>query len=191
MQITEADRLRRDVEDLIRARKMLDEIRKGLNISKRVTGLWIWCRTTRMIMDIDRMIGIKKAELAREEEKDVRGQKHREENADGTVHVDADLRGRSEANVLEECERPGMAGRHERKLGDVGTVPAADPGKDPGGRSEGNRAGQGGGSCESGGGTAEDCLRSRYRNRNRDALRDWQREVMEAEREGRKEMLVL
>ena len=40
-------------------------------------------------------------------------------------------------------------------------------------------------------GSAEDCLRSRYRDRNRDALRDWQREVMNAEREGRREMLVL
>lgn len=173
MRITEAEKLKRDLDDLIRARRKLDEIRKGLSLGKRMTGLWIYCRATRLIMDIDRRIGQKKAEIAREEDTDGHGRKHRAENADGDYPVDADIHGRAEADVLEERERVGAAGRHERQLGDVEPVRDLAAGEGPGG------------------GSAERCLRARYRERNRDALRDWQREIMEADREGRREPLIL
>lgn len=173
MQITEADKLRRDLDDLILARKKLDEIRKALSIGKRMTGLWIYCRATRLIMDIDWRIGQKKAEIAREEDRNGQGQASGKKNADGDHPVDADLHGRAEADVQHERERADAAGRHERQLGDVEHVRDLAAGEGPGG------------------GSAERCLRARYRERNREALRDWQREIMEANSEGRREPLIL
>ena len=178
MQITELDKLQRDLDDLIQMRRKLDEIRKGLSIAKRITALWIYCRVTRMIMDVDWRIGQKKAEIAREEARDGHGQKRREEEAAGSHPVDADLHGRAETDVQHKRKRADAAGRDAGQLGDVEPVRAVAAGEGPGGGSRDVSS-------------AEECLRSRYRNRNRDALRDWQREVMEAEREGRKEMLVL
>ena len=178
MQITEADKLERDLEELIRARRMLDEIRKGLSIAKRSTTLWIYLRTSRLIMEIDRRIGMKRGEIAQEEARNGKRPARREKNADGPDPVDADLHGRAEADVLDERQRADAAGRDAGQLGDVESVRNMAAGKGAGGRTDALA-----------GGTAEECLRRRYQERQ--GLRDWQREAMEAESEGRREALEL
>ena len=178
MQITEADKMRRDLEELIRARRMLDEIRKGLSIAKRSTTLWIYLRTSRLIMDIDWRIGQKKAEIAREEDRNGQGQTSGKKKAAGDHPVDADLHGRAEADVLDERQRTDAASRDAGQLGDVEPMRNMAAGKGAGGRT-----------YALAGGTAEECLRRRYQERQ--GMRDWQREVMNAEREGRREMLVI
>ena len=176
MQVSEKEKLERDLEELIRARRMMDKIRKGISIAKRPTTLWIYIRTSRLIMDIDHQIGLKRGEIAREEAKNGQGRTGRTAAGENADRDDDHIHGRAEAGVLDEYERAGAAGGAAGQLGDVQPVPDVAAGKIPGDRL---RAG----------GTAEECLRRRYKERN--GLRDWQREVMEADRIGRHERLVL
>ena len=179
MEISELGKLNRDLEDMIMARKKLDEIRKGLSIAKRMTARWIDFRVSRLIGEIDRRIGQKKAEIAREEAGNGHGQERREENADRADPLDADFYGRAETDVREERERAGAAGGAAGQLGNVEPVRHLAAGEGAGGREH----------ATAGGGTAEDCLRRRSRARN--GLRDWQKVIMDADRAGRHERLVL
>lgn len=190
MQITEADKLRRDLEQLMNAKEALEGVVESLGDNRRTTGLWLALTLTRTVEMINHQIGKKKQDIvneeaeerirkARKEAGDGQGQASGKKNADGDHPVDADLHGRAEADVQQKRERADAAGRHERQLGDVEHVRDL---------AAGEGAGRGRHTVT---GSAEDCLRSRYRDRNREALRDWQREVMEAEREGRREMLIL
>lgn len=178
MEISELDKLQRDLEDLIMARRKMDEVRKGLSIAKRSTALWIYIRTSRLIMEIDHRIGMKRGEIAQEEARDGYRRVCREENTAGDRAVAVDVCGRAETDVLEERERAGSAAGAGGELGNVEPVPDVAAGEGTGSR-EYARAG----------GSAEECLRRRYQERN--GLRDWQKAVMEADRAGRHERLVL
>ena len=178
MEISELDKLQRDLEDLIMARRKMDEIRKELSIAKRSTALWIYIRTSRLIMEIDHRIGMKRGEIAQEEARDGYGRICREEDAAGNHAVDDGVRGRAEADVLKERERAGAEAGAGGKLGNVEPVPDVAAGEGTGSR-EYARAG----------GSAEECLRRRYKERK--GLRNWQKVVMEADRAGRHERLVL
>lgn len=177
MEITELDKLRRDLEDLIMARRKLNEIQKGLSIAKRITARWIDLRVSRLIGEIDHRIGQKKADIAREEEKNGRGRLCQENAAAGTGAVAAAVCGRAEADVLEERERACAAAGAGGQLGNLESVPDVAAGK-----------GAGSGTRVRAGGSAEECLRNRYRERN--GLRDWQKVVMENDCRGRHERLV-
>lgn len=178
MEISELDKLRRDLEDLIMARRKMDEIRKGLSIAKRSTALWIYIRTSRLIMEIDHRIGMKRGEIAQEEARDGYGRICREEDAAGDHAVDDGVRGRAEEDVLKERERAGAEAGAGGKLGYVEPVPDVAAGNGAGGRKYARA-----------GGSAEECLRRRYKERK--GLRNWQKVVMEADRAGRHERLVL
>lgn len=178
MEITELDKLRRDLDDLIMARRKMDEIRKGLSIAKRSTALWIYLRISMIIPQIDHKIGMKRGEIAQEEARDGYGRICREEDAAGTHAVDADVRGRAEKDVLEKRQRAGATAGAGRELGNVEPVPDVAAGTGAEGRKYARA-----------GGSAEECLRRRYQERN--GLRDWQKVIMEADRAGRHERLVL
>lgn len=67
MRLAEAEKLKRDLEQLHKARLKLVDMRYSLDRNKRMTASWLRFRLTQMIMDIDERIGWKQHEIAEAE----------------------------------------------------------------------------------------------------------------------------
>lgn len=178
MRITQMDRLQRDLHELISTRKGLQEIKEHMCIGKTVTLAWLRYKLQFMICDIDHQIGMKKEQIADAEirrrlgEEEIDYDEAEMGNRGGTAVGETDHRtaadhgGRGEAGAEQKCERAGGQRRRRNKLEQVGTVRAMAE------------------KAVAAVGSAEICLRARYRERHEDALMDWQREVMEEDRNG-------
>ena len=186
MKLTELDRLNRDLVELIETRRGLDGILKRLAIGRTVTTTWIRYRIQRMICDVDYRIGLKKKDihdaeirkrLGEGEKKDDISELEREldEVYDGEADPGKDPGAdrRAEDHVQQGHERAGGYGRGRNELGGYGAVREIPQEEAAGAES------------------AEACLRARYRERHEGALREWQREIMEADRAGKHERLTL
>lgn len=188
MQITEMDKLLQDRERLLRLKGTLTDIRNGLEIGRRSVNAWIRLRITRWIAEVDDKIEEKQreieAESARIRKEQRKAEKHgkiatgRAEGRTDDTTADhpaaAPDRGRHEADGSKEHQRAGS------EAGIRGELELLEPVR---GVAAGNAAG--GRAYARAGGSAEDCLRMRYRERN--GLRDWQREIMERDRTGETE----
>ena len=188
MKMTDVDRLKRDLYELIETRRGLDGILKKLAIGRTVTLTWIRYRIHILLCDIDYRIGLKKREiqeteirrrLGEEEKEDDLSEMGTESEYDGDDDGAADDRtaadhgGRAETGHQQERKRADGHGRRRDQLEEVGTVRAMAAGE------------------AAGPGSAEECLRARYRERHEGALMDWQREIMEADRAGKHERLTI
>lgn len=190
MQITELKKLERDLESLERARGMAEEVRAGLQDGKRETAAWLRMTLTGLIGAIDQRIGAKKKDIAWEaaEERIRKGAgKHDkgrmaeyggkdDEAAD--VHPSAADGGRVQADGKRKHQRADAKAGIREQL----ELLEPDCGLFEDGDARGGRRRKGD-ECQ------EKLLRQRYRERHVDALRDWQRRIMEADRAGRHERL--
>ena len=179
MQITEMDKLLQDRERLLRLKGTLTDIRNGLEIGRRSVNAWIRLRITRWIAEVDDKIGEKQreieAESARIRKEQRKAEKHGKTNDTAADHpAAAPDRGRHEADGSEEHQRAGSEAGIRRELELLEPVRGVAAGNAAGGRAYARA-----------GGSAEECLRMRYRERN--GLRDWQREIMERDRTGETE----
>lgn len=179
MTLTEWDRLNRELRMLIFTRNELGKIREAAK-GKRPTPTMVRFRVSRMISDVDRWIADKKKELADEEirERLERLEEKHDEATLGTAGAEAG----GEADPGDAAEGDG---RHEVHLQHEQQRAAAGAGRGDHAQQDPAVRGLAAGKIE---GTAEEILRTRHREKR---LRDWQTEIMEADREGRHERMVL
>ena len=186
MQITEMDKPMQDRERLHRLREDLEGFRAGLEISKRPVDAWLKLRLTRWIAETkDKIVDISE-EIAAEESRIRKGAGENDtaimgrragrktaEPAGDHPAVAAD-RGRNEAHGGEERQRAGGPAGVRGQLVDLGAVRGMAAQHAAGGREYARN-----------GGTADEILRARFREKN--GLRDWQREIMENDWHGKHE----
>ena len=178
MKITQTDRLRRELDVLTDTRNDLQQILNRRCIGKTEDITWIRMRMNAMILHIDIRIGEKKWQSTDAEIRQRLG----EEEIDydeagmgyngGETDGEADYRsndpdyGGAPVCVQQERERADGKKRRRTKAGYYNSMYAVAAVKAPEPWS------------------AEAYLRARYRERHEDALMDWQREVMEEDRQG-------
>jgi len=187
MQITEMDKLIQDRERLHSLRRSLEDFRAGLEISKRPVDAWLKLRLTRWIAETkDKIVDISE-EIAAEESRIRKGagqndtaimgrrteQRETDEPAGDHPAAAAD-RGRDEADGGEEHQRSATAAGVRGELVDMGAVRRVAAKHAAGGREYARN-----------GGTADEILRARFREKN--GLRDWQQQIMENDWHGKHE----
>lgn len=179
MKVTEWDKLNRELKMLIETRKKLGEIRE-LASGTRATPTLLRFRTSRFIRNVDEWIRDKRDALAEEEIRE-RLEQLEEKNDKATVGTaGAEAGGEGDSGNAAEGD-----GRHEVHLQHEQQRAAAGPGRGDHTQQDPAVRGLAAGKIE---GTAEEILRTRHREKQ---LRDWQTEIMEADREGRHERMVL
>ena len=186
MQLSEKDKLERDIFQLRRIRATAEEEISRFEGSRRAVARWIVQRMTYLTIEIDRKTAEVQQERDRAEIRMRTGGRHNDLSGMGEDDGENDGagdpaaagcdRGRDEENDEQKRERAGSKGGGRDQLVEVGPV-----------RRVAARENAGGGSGER---TAEECLRRRHRER-RDGLRDWQTEIMEADEAGRHERMTL
>lgn len=187
MQITEMDKLIQDRERLHSLRRSMEDFRAGLEISKRPVDAWLKLRLTRWIAETkDKIVDISE-EIAAEESRIRRGagqndtaimgrrteQRETDEPAGDHPAAAAD-RGRDEADGGEEHQRSGSQTGVRGQLVDMGAVRRMAAKHAAGSREYARN-----------GGTADEILRARFREKN--GLRDWQQQIMENDWHGKHE----
>ena len=194
MQITEREKLERDLKSLLHVRQVINDARTELEPGKRETPAWLRMHLTILIGAIDQRIGAKKKSIAWETatERIMKGAEQHDETGMGNPAAgetddaagDADAAaadgGRHEANGKHKHQRPDGAAGLRSQLGQLGADRGFSAGRD-----------EGGGKHSPALSPSEILLRQRHRERNREALRDWQRRIMAADRAGRHERLEL
>lgn len=188
MTISEADKLERDISQLKRIRQQAEEEIRRAEGSRRPVMRWIVQRMTWLTIEIDKQIFAVQGERDRAEIRMRIGGRENDGSGVGSEGKDdgagdaaaADYYGGCEQEVhQQEQQRADTQERRGGQLGTVGPVrgvSAEAVSGNRGGRQEGR--------------TAEECLRSRHRERH-ERLADWQKEIMENERAGRHERLTL
>ena len=174
MKLTELDRLNRDLVELIETRRGLDNILKRMAIGRTVTTTWIRYRIQRMICDVDYRIGKRLGEGEKKDDiSELEGELDEVYDGEADSGETAGSDRRAEDHVQQRYERAGGYRRGRNELGGHGAVREIPQEEAAGAES------------------AEACLRARYRERHEGALREWQREIMEADRAGKHERLTI
>lgn len=179
MKLTEMDRLKSDLKLLTDTRNKLGEI-KDLAKRRNRTAAMIRFRVCWMIGFVDRWIGEKKDEIAEEEirERLKEGRRGNDKTTMGAGAAGAD-------RAPDPADAVDHDGRHEEDLLDEQQRPDGGSGRGDYARQAGAMCGVSAGQIT---GTAEEILRARNHERS---MMDWQLMIMEADREGRHERLVL
>lgn len=182
MQISEADKLERDISQLKRIRQQAEEEIRRSEGSRRPVMRWIVQRMTWLTIEIDKQIFAVQGERDRAEIRMRIGGQENDESGVGSEGKDDGAGNNSAAAHHERSEQAGNQQEHqradtqERRGGQLGTV--------------GPVRGMAAEAVSSHRRSAEECLRSRHRERH-ERLADWQKEIMENERAGRHERLTL
>ena len=184
MKITELDKLNHDLSELIKTRRAIQSRYECLAPWKRSTSVWLRLRLRKLMGEIDWRISLKKKEIADEE---IRKRLEKLGGGAGDISI------LGSGGETDGAGDPGTAGDHDRRQQALYQPERERADAEAGG---GNQLGAvepvralPAAEAAGAGNAAERILRARYRNGQ--GLRDWQKEIMDADREGKRERLVL
>lgn len=192
MQITESEKLERDLETLLSVREVLAEAREKLEPGRRGPAAWLRLRLTMLIRDIDTKVSARQKkmawEMATERLMKGAGQLGGGEMWEPAARKPDD----SERDAVSAADDGGCvqeAGRNEYQRFDTAAGVRGQLGKMemyPGIPAGGDQIPR---KFEIGCSASEALLRQRLRERKHGGLREWQRQIMEADRLGKHERL--